>query len=189
MLSRRDKPRGKNNFDPRSTASKTNTGLLKEHTMSQKWTTRNVLNYASSCCLTFPLFDTFLSSWHPPVLFTFGSYVISPALGITHCRWVPTCFYPKEREMVVYIPWFCVQGSRYRCQRFSACFLGEIAPQRGEKEKREGVQNFQTNHTEPLTSLLPRPMSVRMQWTPKFISRALMEGKLCIRAGSSTAPM
>ena len=53
-----------------------------------------------------------------------------------------------------------LQGSRYLlCQRFSACFLWEIAPQRGEGEKkREGVQNFKTKHTEPLTSQLPRPL-------------------------------
>ena len=46
-----------------------------------------------------------------------------------------------------------IQGSRYLlCQRLCACFVLKTALQRGDGQKKEGVQNFITNHTEPLIS-------------------------------------
>ena len=45
-------------------------------------------------------------------------------------------------------------------QRFSACFVLKLAPQRGEGEEREGVQNFKPKHTEPLTQEIPPPLYV-----------------------------
>ena len=45
------------------------------------------------------------------------------------------------------------------CQRFSACFVLKIAPQRGEGEK-GGSANSKTKHTEPLTSKISSPLYI-----------------------------
>ena len=51
-----------------------------------------------------------------------------------------------------------LQGWNYfLCQRFSACFVLKVAPQRGEGEKRGMSANFKVNHPEPLTSEIIPP--------------------------------
>ena len=43
---------------------------------------------------------------------------------------------------------------------FSACYILNIPPQRGEGENWEGVQNFKSKHTEPLTQEITWPLYI-----------------------------